>query len=115
MVPISTRLGAFLKQYIQDRQRLGKQCESFFTTAQYDHPLPGKSVDRLTRRLREKLGLHFTAHSLRHTFATLMLEGGCDIYTLARLLGHSKITTTTIYLTCTARMMASSVEKHPLN
>jgi len=44
-----------------------------------------------------------------------MLEGGCDIYTLSKMMGHSKISTTTIYLACSTKQMMSSIEKHPLN
>lgn len=114
-VPVSTRLAAVLKEYVAARERAGKKCEHFFTTAQYDHPMPIKAVDRLVRKLRERTGIAFSSHSLRHTFATLMLEGGCDLYTLSRMMGHTKITTTTVYLACSPKMMLRSVERHPLN
>ncbi len=52
---------------------------------------------------------------LRHTFATLMLEGGCDIYSLSKMMGHSDIKTTTIYLAATVEHLRSQIEKHPLN
>lgn len=115
IVPISTRLATILRDYLLDRQRLGKNCESFFVSAQYDSPMPVKAVNLLMSKLRDRTGLNFSSHSLRHTFATLMLEGGCDLYTLSRMMGHSKITTTTIYLACSTKMLASSIEKHPLN
>jgi len=41
---------------------------------------------------------HLTVHSVRHTFATDMLESGVDIYVLQKLMGHSNISTTSIYL-----------------
>ncbi len=41
-------------------------------------------------------------NKLSHTFATLMIEGGYDIYSLSKMMGHSDIIqTTTIYLTAT--------------
>ncbi len=40
---------------------------------------------------------HITFHCFRHTFATLQLKNGTDIYTVSRMLGHTKVTTTQIY------------------
>ena len=75
ILPISSKLAVVLKEYIADRKRLNKQCEMFFTQSQFDKPISSSSVDRIVERLRAKTKIYFTAHSLRHSFATLMLEG----------------------------------------
>jgi integrase/recombinase XerD len=43
-------------------------------------------------------GRDFTAHTLRHSFATHLLDEGTDIHTIKQLLGHTKIETTMVYL-----------------
>ena len=65
--------------------------------------------------MRKSSGIIFSVHKLRHTFATLMLEGGCDIYSLSKMMGHSDIKTTTIYLAASAEHLRSQMTKHPLN
>lgn len=114
-IPMNNKLQSLLFEFIQQRKRLGKQSIFFFTAVQKDNPIGEKMIHRLMIRLRKATGLQFSSHTLRHAFARLMLEGGCDIYTLSKIMGHSKITTTTIYLSCSAQQMGKSVEMHSLN
>lgn len=115
IVPMCSRLHTILWEYFSERKRLEKTTEFLITPSQNDRWSGVKSVDRLILRLKKKTGLDFSAHTLRHSFATLMLEGGCDIYALSKMMGHSKITTTTIYLACSEKSLLQSIEKHPLN
>ena len=69
---------------------------------------------RLVFLLRHVSGFKFTVHKLRHTFATLMLEGGCDIFSLSKMMGHSDIKTTTIYLSASIEHLRAQMVKHPM-
>lgn len=57
-------------------------------------------VQKSLKRTVQKLGIpkKVTPHIFRHTFATLMLEEGADLITIQRLLGHSDVRSTQIYL-----------------
>ncbi len=115
MVPISYKLADILIKYLNERKRLKKTCPEFFASLNRNMGLTEIGIKRLVESIRKASGVEFTIHKLRHTFATLMLEGGCDIYTLSRMMGHNDIKTTTIYLSASMGHMKSEIGKHPLN
>lgn len=65
-----------------------------------DKPLTTRSVERVMDKAAQKAGITkpVTVHTLRHSFATHLLESGVDIYYIQRLLGHTNIKSTSIYL-----------------
>jgi site-specific recombinase XerD len=55
-----------------------------------------------------------TTHKLRHSFACMMLRGGADLSCLQRIMGHSRLDTTGIYLSATAEDLKEAMGRHPL-
>ena len=74
------------------------------------------AVFRLIKSTGVKLGLSndLHPHILRHSAATHMLEGGCDLRTVQEFLGHSSVSTTQIYTKVTKEFLEEAfTESHP--
>lgn len=115
IIPMSHTLAQSLSRYLEERKRLRKTCPEFFTSPNRNQGFTDSGMKRLVRKMKDASKIDFSIHKLRHTFATLMVEGGCDIYSLSRMMGHSDIKTTTIYLSATAEHLRGQMVKHPLN
>lgn len=115
MIPISATLAQSLQRYLEERRKLNRTCPEFFASYRFNRGLTEIGLIHQLDKIREATDIKFTLHKLRHTFATLMLEGGCDIYSLSKMMGHSDITTTTLYLYASADHLKAQMNKHPLN
>jgi integrase/recombinase XerD len=71
-------------------------------------PLSGSSVQRVFKKALHRAGIRKKAsvHTLRHSFATHLLESGTDLYHIQRLLGHTTAKTTSVYLHITGKDLA---------
>lgn len=110
-VPIYRRLKQVLDSYVRERKRLNKTSEYFFTGAQSNSRLNYKDLTRICAKISKHTGIKFTAHVLRHTAATEMLNAGMDIYKVSRILGHTDIKTTTIYLHTATKDLQKSLNE----
>lgn len=115
ILPINYRLAEALQKYVEVRKKAYRTCPEFFASYTYDKGYTESGLKRLVIRIVKASGIQFGVHKLRHTFATLMLEGGCDIFSLSKMMGHSDIKTTTIYLAASAQHLREQMLKHPMN
>jgi len=87
-------------------QGLIKYCRQYnpqtyvFNGSHKGEPLPASSIQFIIKNAVAQSGIkkHVTLHTLRHSFATHLLEDGVDIVTIKELLGHSQLRSTLTYL-----------------
>lgn len=95
-VPLSPRLLKELREYwVKYRPTI-----LLFPGKLPDKPYAGTSIQKTIKVSAKRAGISktVTPHTLRHSYATGLLEAGVDILTISRLLGHASFTTTMVYL-----------------
>lgn len=99
-LPLSKYIIKGLKQYIQSESPVEFLFNSQITDNGKSRGITVRAIQWIIKENRSKVGTHkkITAHTLRHTYATHLLEDGLNIMAIKELLGHARIETTIIYL-----------------
>ena len=102
-----------LFQHVAQRRSNGGTSESPLFVNQRGTRMSDQTVRAILKKRSRVSGVpHITPHMLRHTVATLLLEEGVDLRHIQRLLGHSSITTTTLYVHVSDRSQHETLSRH---
>ena len=106
-----------VKEYYRlNQQEIDKS--GFFFVNRHGKRFSEQSIRRMIRKYSCQAGIsiHITPHMFRHSVATYLLEEGVDIMYIQKILGHSSIKTTQIYLhIASKKQMEILKERHPRN
>jgi len=95
LVPLSAKLLTELRLFWKTH----RHPVWLFPGKRPDQPLTAEAVGAILRRVKVRAGLkrRFSTHTLRHTFATELLEAGVDLFSIQKILGHRSLSTTALY------------------
>ena len=113
VVPVTKRAANFIRAYLTHPER---EENSFIFLNRFGNCITPRSIERIMQKhlLRSGLSGKVTPHTLRHSIATHLLESGMDLKAIQVLLGHSNLSTTTIYTEVSKRLKKETYEKaHP--
>lgn len=111
--------GSTCRQAIRDYmelERVPDRHEAALFTNKDGKRLTSRTLQNVIKRWALRAGLPSTVspHTLRHSFATHLLDGGADLKTVQQLLGHENLATTQIYTHVSIERLRETVEKaHP--
>ncbi|MBD5402590.1 site-specific tyrosine recombinase XerD [bacterium] len=109
IVPFGSKAQEALKKYLKARDLIILQNKLSDTKVlflkQDGKPISRQDVYNFIRKQGEKIHKHISPHTLRHSFATHLLENGADLRVVQELLGHSDVSTTQLYTHITKKRL----------
>lgn len=111
IVPLGSKAISAINEYLKQRRHI-KEKRLFLNSR--NRGLSRQSVWLIVKQFANNVGLDISPHTLRHSFATHLLDNGADLRVVQELLGHSSISTTQIYTHVSNKRLKEEFEMaHP--
>jgi len=114
VVPVNEAALETVVQYIEQSRPeiLRKRTSQFLFLAKGGKPMTRQRLWQLIKTYSKELSIKISPHTLRHCFASHLLEGGADLRALQKMLGHTDISTTQIYTKVTPERLIKVHKLH---
>lgn len=100
IVPIGKKAQAAVSEYLKEREYIlikNNIKSKYLFLKENGKNLTRQDIYKFIRNVTEKIGKSASPHTIRHTFATHLIENGADLRVVQELLGHSDVSTTQLY------------------
>ncbi|MFH1779251.1 MAG: tyrosine recombinase XerC [Candidatus Omnitrophota bacterium] len=116
IVPIGERALQSIREYLNKRKHEGAKETKVLFLNKSGERITDRSIRRVIEKYIRKTSMRekISPHTLRHSFATHLLDHGADLRSVQELLGHANLSTTQIYTHITTERLKSAYDKaHP--
>jgi len=98
IVPVGDIATRYIREYLKFKHNQGFKNPTLFLN-KFGKPLSVRGIRKIITLWVKKASIHekVTPHTFRHTFATHLLDAGCDLRSIQEMLGHKSLSTTNIY------------------
>ncbi len=112
IVPIGEPATYIFKKYLEERRKIGSESPGVFLNLR-GRRITARGISKLLKNWMKNSYVlkRVTPHTFRHSFATHLLDRGCDLKSIQEMLGHSSLSTTQIYTHFTLEKLKKVYEK----